>query len=68
MRLLFVPDPVGLAISLKTLKRREEVHQPSEHSNDGENHQAYDEQVFHHPLTAFVIEQVIHGENIILSR
>jgi hypothetical protein len=40
---------------------REEVHHPSEYAHDGENHQAHDEQVFQHPLTAFVVETVNHN-------
>ena len=67
-RTVFLPPSVGSncaitveSISIALTASREEVHQPSEQANDGENHQAHDEQVFHHTLTACVVEKVNHS-------
>jgi hypothetical protein len=40
---------------------REEVHQPSEQAHYGQNYQAHNEQIFHHPLTASFVEQMNHS-------
>jgi hypothetical protein len=45
----------------ETPRSTQDVHQTSNHANDGENDQAHDEQVFHHPLTALITEEVNHS-------
>jgi hypothetical protein len=46
-----------LVVIFDSAQLREEVHQSSAQANDGENHQADDEQVFHNALTTFVGEK-----------